>query len=110
MSAVDLSNRPGQNMLRQFAVRAFALYLFFYFLFISDFINDFGDVFKWVPSLNKPFITAGIWLMRLVYWFILHRKFPGFVGFNDTRVGLAGVLTYLVLAVLTAAIWTAIDK
>ncbi len=93
-----------------FALRVFALYLFFYFLFISDFINDFGDVYKWVPSINKPFIDAGIWLMKMVYRFILHRKFLGWVGFNDTRVGLAAVLTFLVLAVLTAAIWTMIDK
>jgi hypothetical protein len=93
-----------------FALRAFSLYLFFYFLFISEFINDFGDVYKWVPSLNTPFIGAGIWLMRQEYRFIPDRKFPGWVGFNDTRVGLAAVLTFLVLAVLAAATWTMIDK
>lgn len=111
MSIPDAENNSAKpSLFGKFAFRAFSLYLFFYFLFICDFINGFGDVYKWAPSLNKPFIDAGIWLMNLVYRFILHRKFPGFVGFNDNRVGLAGVLTFLVLAILVAAIWTMIDK
>lgn len=93
-----------------FAFRVFSLYLIFYFLFMSDFIGNSFYEFAVLKDTNKPFQYVTVTLVSWINNLFLHKQFPGAVYIGDNYWTFTAALLFLIIAIISASIWTIIDK
>lgn len=77
---------------------------------MSDFIGNSFYQFPVLRDINKPFQYVTVSLVSFVNNLFIHRQFPGAVYIGDNYWTFLAALLYLILAIVSAGVWTFIDK
>jgi len=93
---MDQTNQTLWSKAEKIAFRAFALYMIFYVLFISEYSSLF--------HLNLNFISAG--LTSGINKLFIHKEFDGFIPTTDYYWAFMASLIFLVLAIIISLVWT----
>ena len=101
---------PKTPIGQTFVFRAFTVYLTLFFVFISDFISELYYKYPVLRDINTPFqYISGAWV-RLVNQLFLHQRTPITLDVADNYWDWVRFLTFIILAILIALVWTIIDK
>ena len=97
---------PKWTIVKQFAFRAFSIYLILYFTFISGF--GYGNpVFNYVnPPLQSVFSAFANFTFKIFF----HREFKGDFPIGDSYLTYTGMFSFLLIAIFFSFVWTIIDK
>lgn len=106
MSTINQSYSAKWTQTKRFAFRVCFLYFTFYFLFISNYLHDVGDVIPGVQYINAPFQFISNSFISIVNSLFLHKPFDGAIYITDTYWSVIAVLSYFIIAIIIALLWT----
>ena len=99
---------PNWSGIEKTIFRVSFCYLIFYFIFLSNvFIR-----FPFVGYIHKPFQYISDGFISFVNRLFIHNKYDEniYTGLGDTSWFVIACLSYLILAIVTTAVWTILDK